>query len=452
MHPALFALGLFLLACGRIEYLHPVAALVLHRTQPFIGLVDQFLAAGVAFAKQAAADTDSDVDRLCAGLEDAFFYGFPQFLGQLRHRGVLAFDQQHGKHVVGDAAGHITVAQLLGNDAGQAVQQGVGSRQAHAVERGAIAIGLDDQQGLVRSTCRSLANGLVHRLHHVRTIEQAGDVVTPAQFVNVHLVLAEDDLQAGLALVAGIGKMNQCLEFAAIGPVCLDLELFRRRLSAGNLAQQLLEVGGVVGGNHVQQGHAFDFLEGLHAEQVEVGLVGAHMHAFMDVGDGIVGRVEKGVAAALGFAQCRLQLAHAAAHVERLEYAPDHGLELLGMRYQADATDAHLRGLYQQVVVGFLDQGNHGDVLARCSHLLAHGLQVQLLDRHVHQHEVRRCLARQGKLQLLGIGSIARPHGNTGIAQKTDDLFGLVKLVLHEQYPYNVVLFHLLVISGVVAK
>jgi hypothetical protein len=76
------------------------------------------------------------------------------------------------------------------------------------------------------------------------------------------------------------------------------------------------------------------------AEGFQIGLVGAHMHAFVHIGNRIGGGIEQRIAAALRFAQRGFQPAHLATCLQRVEFALQYGNQLLRLAARRDATGA----------------------------------------------------------------------------------------------------------------
>jgi len=92
----------------------------------------------------------------------------------------------------------------------------------------------------------------------------------------------------------------------------IKLVLRRRRLATAQPLQQLLEALHVLGGDHVQQRDAFDVVEMLVTEHLQIGIVGADVHAFMHISDGVARGGDQRIAAALGFAHLCFDAAQAA--------------------------------------------------------------------------------------------------------------------------------------------
>jgi hypothetical protein len=136
----------------------------------------------------------------------------------------------------------------------------------------------------------------------------------------------------------------------------VELVLRRRRLATAEALQQLLEALHVLGGDHVQQRNAFDVVEMLVAEHLQVGVVGADVHAFMHVGDGVARGGDQRIAAALGLAHLRLDAAQAATRLQVHPLVADHGEQMLGALAQGEGADAVAAGLHQLVLVDALGQ------------------------------------------------------------------------------------------------
>src|SRR3546814_9913994 len=93
--------------------------------------------------------------------------------------------------------------------------------------------------------------------------------------VDLLLLAAEDHLLACLALVQGGRELHRRREAVALEVAGLQVVARGWRLALGQVLEQLLEVLDVLRRDQVQQRHAFEVLEGLVAEHLQVRAVGA---------------------------------------------------------------------------------------------------------------------------------------------------------------------------------
>ena len=108
----------------------------------------------------------------------------------------------------------------------------------------------------------------------------------------------------------------------------------------------------------------------LVAEHFQVGIVGADMHAFVHVGDGIARGGNQRIAAALGLAHLCLDAAQAATRLQVHPLVTDHRKQMLGALAQGEGADAMAAGLHQLVLVDALGQQHQRNVLAAGSDML----------------------------------------------------------------------------------
>ncbi len=274
--------------------------------------------------------------------------------------------------------------------------------------------------------------------HEGGAVEQAGDLVALAQFLDLArqfrvelLAAAEHHLEAGFALVGGGGEFHRRRETVAVLVARVHLVLRRRRLALAQCLQQLLEVLHVLRRDHVQQRDAFHVIERFVAEHLQIRLVGADVHAFVDIGDGIARGGDQRVAAALGLAHLRLDPAQAAARLQVGPFVADHRQQVFGALAQGDGADAVGAGLHQHLLVDLLGQQDRRDVLAAGGDLLAEqGLRDHLRGRGKHQVDG---LAGQDLHQLGRRLRPERTDGDAAVAQGADDRLGVLGAVVDDQ-------------------
>ncbi len=187
----------------------------------------------------------------------------------------------------------------------------------------------------------------------------------------------------------------------------------------------------MLGGDHVQQRDAFDVVEMLVTEHLQIGIVGADVHAFMHVGDGVARGGDQRIAAALGFAHLRLDAAQAATRLQVHPLVTDHGEQVLRALAQGEGADAVAAGLHQFVFVDALGQQHQRNVLAAGSNMLGHQWQRDALGGR-SQHQVDG-LAGQHLGQLGCILRTPRAYRDAAVAQRADDGFGILAAVIDDQ-------------------
>ena len=197
------------------------------------------------------------------------------------------------------------------------------------------------------------------------------------------------------------------------------------------LLSSCFEAIDVLGRHQVQQGHAFDVLEGVVAEHLEVGAVGADVHALVHVGDRFARGLDQGVAAALGFADLGLEPALGATGFEVGPFAADRGQDLRRLVAQGQGANDAVEQFGEAVGVDLLDHRHQRDVLAARGDLLFHVLQRHGPARVARQDQVDR-LAHQGRAQLVLVQRPHRSHGDAGVAQTADDAFRLLGTVIDQ--------------------
>ena len=443
LQPVAVALVVGLFASGRVVQFHLAAAQALRGAQRLAGLVQQQLRVGVFLAQQAAADAGGDRDRARARVENLVADAVLQLGDPLLDGVVLARVQHHAEGVFGQHAGDILGAQQHADAIGEGGQQFIRLAQADAGHQRGPVVGLDQQQRLPLLALGRGGHRVVDALQHARPVEQPGHRIALQLFEHgrVDHLAAEDDLQAGLALERGGGEFHRGIEAAAVGAARAQGQLRGHFFLPRMPAQQRLEFVGVGGVDHVQHRQTEQVVEAVVAEGVEVGLVGALVHALMHIGDRVGGGIQQRVAAALRFAQRRLQPAQLAARLQRLELALQHQHQLLGLAAQGDAAHAMHVEVGHALVVHRADQAQQGIVTPGCLQHPHHFGQRQRADGRIEHHHIRLQLVHRG-LQLLDVGGACGPHGDAGVAQQGDDLLRLLQRVLDEEDLDDVIFFH----------
>jgi hypothetical protein len=357
----------------------------------------------------------------------------------------IATCQQHAERVLAKAPGDVGFRDVPAHQVGHVAEQQVGIAQAYRVEQRLEVVGFEQQQRLIIAAFRGVADHSFQLGDAVLTIEQVGDQIFRPQDVqflgqfHAHRLLTENDLLASLAFVAGFGELHDCVERGAVGALRLEIQLLRRLLAFRQLLQQRLEIVGVVGRDHVDDRHAFDFLEFLEAEDFQVRLVRTHMHAFMYVRDRIARVVQQRIAAAFGFAQRGLQPAHATAHVQRLEFALHDRLYVFGAIAQRQRARAFGERPGDDVFVDFGGDGDYRDVLAAMVRGHRDVGELKPLRCQVDQDHVGR-LRTELCFELGGVAGSRRAHRNTAVAQRADQLLRFLDCILDQEQPDDVFL------------
>ena len=209
-------------------------------------------------------------------------------------------------------------------------------------------IRLDQQQAVGRTLAGGLGHRCIQQAKEGGTIEEAGALVALLEFldlarqrrIRVLCLAAKDHLLAGLAFVLRCGELHHRREIVAFDVARGQFIARRRCLAFGQALEQGLEFGHVRRCDQVEQGHPFDVLERLIAEHLQIGRVGADMHAFVDIGDGFARGIDQRIAAALGFAHLRLHLPLRAAGMQVAPSIVYHAQQLLRPAAQGHALRA----------------------------------------------------------------------------------------------------------------
>ena len=123
----------------------------------------------------------NDRETLLADLEDLRVNGLGNRLGEGGALGVAAIVGQHGEGVVGEAGHQILFTHLFAQTAGDVGQQQVGTADANAVQRAAVAVQFHIQQGLIDLAGNGTADRLFHLAQEMLAIRQTSDQILPLQ-------------------------------------------------------------------------------------------------------------------------------------------------------------------------------------------------------------------------------------------------------------------------------
>jgi hypothetical protein len=193
---------------------------------------------------------------------------------------------------------HVAVLQVPPHQVGHVAEHQVGVAQADRVEQALEVVRFEDEDGLIGRAAGDRTDHAVEFGQAMLAIEQFGHQVRPTHCVEflgqIGIVIgnAEADLLARFALVGCLAELHYRRERRAVGALHRQVQSLRRLFPLRHLLQECLEVVRVVRGDHVQDRHAFDVGEVVVAEHVQIRLVRAHVHAFVDIGDRIARRIE----------------------------------------------------------------------------------------------------------------------------------------------------------------
>ena len=413
LDPSLDALRLGTIHGARIEDVDAVAADAGRGLHALAGAVEHLADIGGLFADLRTADTDGEGAGTAADFEHPRRVCGPDALGQsLGHRVIAA--RQYREAVVGKTRCFCAaIGDFVGKCRAQAIshrlEQLVNAVQPDALQGALVVVRFEQQEAVLALVAAGIDHRILQLLEEGLAVEQAGGLVAFAQFgklalefrIDLDRLVAEDDLLAGFALIFGSGELHDRREFAALAVHRGEFVTRRRRLALGEILEQRAKCVHVSGCDQVEQGHAFDIVEGLEAEHLQIGLVGADVHALVDVGDGFARGVDQHVAAALGFAHLCFQLALRAAGIEVLPFGLHVLQELLRPLAQRHCLCAHCLHVLENVIGDAVEYRQQGHILAA-----AHDHGRDLLERHlggsvIGQHHVHRLLLGQGLRQFV---------------------------------------------------
>ncbi len=194
------------------------------------------------------------------------------------------------------------------------------------------------------------------------------------------------------------------------------------------------------GPTKVQQRHALDLVERLEPEHLQVGVVGADVHALVDVGDRVARGGDQRVAAALGLAQLRLEPAQPAARLQVCPFAADRLQQVFGAVLEHQRARAAAEAGEHGGLVDPVDQLQQRQVLAAGGDLGA-----DLVQRHRRRIRRHRQVDRLAGDHLRQFGRILRTQGayrDAAVAQGTDDRFGVFHAVVDDEQADRCVFLH----------
>ncbi len=435
-HPALDAFFFHAVHCRRIE--DPAGVAQLRCGLLAFGGARQHLAdARDLLADLHTANADRDRGRTLADAEHLRRERLADPVRQCLGLGERTFGQ-HRQAVLAEAGQLRGVADGVGQHPRQRCDQGIGRVQPDVRQQARVVVRFDQQQPEPALAAAGLGHRVFHVQHEGLAVEQAGDLVALAQVLHLAGQLrvefhaaAEHHLQAAFAFIGGRGEFHRGGEHRPVLVARVHLVLRRRRFALAQRLEQLLEAVHVLRGDHVQQRDAFHVVKRFEPEHLQVRLVGADVHAFMDVGDRVTRGGDQRVAAALGLAHLRLDAAQATARVQVGPLVAHHRQQVLGAAAQGHRADAVGTGFHPFGFVDGLGQQDHRNVLAAGRDLLG-DLQQRDALRGRGQHQVDR-LAADDLAQLLDVLRARRAHGNAAVAQHADDGFGVLAAVIHDQ-------------------
>ena len=432
---------------ARIEQLDAVAADTDGRLHTLAGLAEHGRDVGDLLADLHAADTDGGIQRAAIGFQHVLGERGAHRFGKPRGGGMVAVAAEHGELVLAEARGDIVRAQHAAQAFGDRGDQLVRGVQADFMQQSRVVVRLDQQQAVRSGFERRFRHAVFERAQERCAVEQSRDLVALAQFLDlagqfgVELLLlpAQHQLHAVFAFIGGRGEFHHRLEGLAVQRAGLDLVSRRRRLALGHLLEQLLEAVDMLRCDHVQQRHALDFLERVVAEHLEVGGIGADVHAFVDVGDRVARGLDQRVAAAIALAHLRLQPAQAAARFQVGPFGAHLALHMLDAPAQHDPTRIQLQRAQQARLVDRVHHQQHRQILAAGGNQLHDPLDGNAARTVRRQHQFERLVVQQVDEFALVLGT-RRTHGDAAVAQTADDGLGRLDAVVDDQQPQGRVL------------
>ena len=157
-----------------------------------------------------------------------------------------------------------------------AARMRVGRIQADVLQQALVVVRFQQQQAVLALVLRGAGDGVLQRMQEGRAVEQAGDLVALAQFLDlarqfrIGFLAPEHDLQAGFAFVQRRGEFHHRGKRIAFDVARFQFVARRRRLALAQRLEQLLEAVHVLRADQVQQRHALDVLERVEAEHLQV--------------------------------------------------------------------------------------------------------------------------------------------------------------------------------------
>ena len=125
-------------------------------------------------------------------------------------------------------------------------------------------------------------------------VEQAGQYILFTEIIKflfefcaVGGLTANNDLGTGFAVDAGTGKFHFRIESLAVRQQTMGFQRAFLFVIFAVVAQEILELSVIFRCHHIHNRRAFDFVQAVEAEHLEVGTVGENVHAFVYIGDGV---------------------------------------------------------------------------------------------------------------------------------------------------------------------
>ena len=351
---------------------------------------------------------------------------------------MVAVANKQGQLVFAEARGDRAIGGLV-EALRHCCHQVVGSIQADHVEQLGVVVRLDQQQAMRPPLRSGFANRSVECAEEGGAVEQPSRLVALLEFLDltrefwilVRRLAAKDHLLARLAFVLGGGEFHHRGKIAAFDVARGQFIARRRRIAFGQALQQLLEFVHVLRRHQVEQRHALDVLELLVAEHLQVGRIGADVHAFVDVGNRLPRGIDQRVAAALRFAHLRFKLALRAPRDQIFPSSADRTQQLLRASTQGDPVRAERLQRIQGFIGDPVQHGQQGDVATATADHHAHLVERQAAAGVFGQHQIDLLLGQLAG-QLVQRFGTQRTHRNAGVAQAADDGLGLIDLVVDQ--------------------
>ena len=394
---------------------------------------------GVEFVvvDDGGADAGRGGDGLALDVEDVAGDG----LAQTVHVGLQGFflpdRYQAGEGIALEAGYETLLAAEVHQQAACLHQQCVSGGDAQLLTQLVEAVDLQVQQAETLLGLGGRGDGLAQAIHEIGPVVEPGEHVALLEFLDLLLQLlvvgraADHHLGAGFALDAGRAELELGLERLAFLRLQGQIQGLVRFLAASVFAQEFLESILVRGGHQVEDRHALEVVPVVVAEQLQIGLVGIDMHAVGDVGDGVLGAVEQGLAAAVRLLQGLLQLAHAVviglAPRAALQHQPQVGLVVLGHHICGPLFHAG-----DDIGVARAVQRDDGHLPGLKLHQLGQLLQGDAGAAQGVEDEVRMVLRQQLGYVLLVLGAF-RTGGISGAARDRDQALVVVGHFLDDE-------------------
>ncbi len=347
--------------------------------------------------------------------------------------------QQRGEGVVAEACQLGSRREVPAQQVGQFGQQAIGIAEAEVGLQAGETVDADvGQAGALSGIDRALDRA-IEQFQEMIAVVQAGDRVLAADFaqllqLGVVALGANHHLYAGLAVVAGRREVHPRLEAAAVGANAAADQL-RSALQGLIVLQETLEIALVAGGDQVDHRHAFQLVDILVAEQLEVGAVGVDMHAVMHVGDGIHRAFQEQVATLFGFTQRHLGGAPCATLFQVRQLPVGHQDQPLVLALRQGTLGAQRQGFGDGVDVVAVDQLDDRDVLGLTPNRADGVAGVEVLAAGRADQQIPGLQQRIG--QILAGRDPVYARGLSGVAEQADQTLGFVLRVFKNEQTYG---------------